>query len=108
MQDNEMPSSGESHALTQYRLAMIEKTLQAISENLTQLASLEQKHIETRDAVGRAFDTLAEHNDRLRGIENEMPTLRLVRGWVISGMVGILALLGVAVFKLFTIVPVAH
>jgi hypothetical protein len=65
----------QPHDLTQYRLEMIETTLKAISENLTKLAALEQKHIETRDAVERAFDNISAHDTRLRAIETEMPTL---------------------------------
>lgn len=89
--------------LTQYRLEMIEQTLKAISDNLTKLAALEQKHIETRDAVERAFDCIATHDTRIRAIETEMPTLKLTRGWILSGLVGIVSLLGLALFKLFSI-----
>lgn len=87
-------------SLTQYRLSMIEKTLEAIRDNLTQLAQLEQKHIETREALGRAFDELDKHDGRIRSIEGEMPTLKLTRGWVISGVLGVFALLAVAIVKL--------
>jgi hypothetical protein len=100
-----MASTEHEHAdkVTQYRLEMIEKTLQAISENLSKLAALEQKHIETRDAVGRAFDAIEGHETRLRAVEVEMPTLKLTRKWVLSGVIGIVSLLAVAIFKLFTI-----
>lgn len=96
------PDQNEPDNLTQYRLGMIEKTLEAIRDNLTQLAQLEQKHIETREALGRAFEQINSQDVRLRGMEQEMPTLRLVRGWVISGVIGIMGLLGVTLFKLFT------
>jgi hypothetical protein len=89
--------------LTLYRLGMIEETLKAISENLERLATLEQKHFETRDQVTRAFDSIADHDTRIRSIETEMPTLKLTRKWVMSGVIGTLTLLGVTVFKLFTI-----
>ncbi len=82
---------------------MIESTLEAVRENLIKLAQLEQKHLETKESLTRAFDSMNDINARLREIENEMPTLKLVRGWVIAGFVGILTLLGVAIFKLFTI-----
>lgn len=97
------PENNEPGSLTQYRLGMIEKTLEAIRDNLTQLAQLEQKHIETREAVGRAFEQIESHDTRLRNVEQEMPTLKLVRGWVVSGVIGIVGLLGVALFRLFTI-----
>ncbi len=97
------PEPQEPSALTQYRLGMIEKTLEAIRDNLTQLAQLEQKHIETREALGRAFEQINSHDERIRGVEQEMPTLKMIRGWVISGVLGIIGLLAVTVFKLFTI-----
>lgn len=100
---NTTPQEQAPDTLTQYRLGMIEKTLEAIRDNLTQLAQLEQKHIETRDALGRAFEQINAHDNRIRTVEQEMPTLKMVRGWVVSGVIGIVGLLGVALFKLFTL-----
>jgi hypothetical protein len=100
------PETAESNcndALTQYRINMIESTLEAVRENLIKLAQLEQKHIETKESLTRAFDSMNDINSRLREVEKEMPTLKLVRGWVIAGFVGIISLLGIAIFKLFTI-----
>lgn len=82
---------------------MIESTLEAVRENLVKLAQLEQKHLETKESLTRAFNSMNDLNDRLRNVEAEMPTLKLVRGWVIAALMGIISLLGVAVFKLFTI-----
>jgi hypothetical protein len=96
-----MSSEQNNDELTQYRLSMIEKTLQAISDNLVQLAALEQKHIETREALSRAFEHIDEHEERIRGMETEMPMLKMVKGWVITGVIGIIGLLGTTVFSLF-------
>lgn len=89
--------------LTQYRLQMIEETLKAIRDNLGTLAALEQKHLQTREALERAFSSIGKIDERVRNIEREIPTLTLVRKWVIGGMVGIISLLGLTLFKLFTI-----
>jgi len=97
------PHPTGSDALTQYRLEMIEKTLQAISDNLERLATLEQKHLETREALNRAFDAIKGVEERTRKIELELPTLKLIRGWVIAGVIGCAGLLGVTVFKLATL-----
>lgn len=88
--------------LTQYRLATIEETLASINETLRQLTALEQKHLETRQALERAFATVAEQEKRLRKIEIELPTLKMIRGWVISGVIGCAGLLGVTLFKVAT------
>lgn len=93
-------------ALTSYRLTMIEKTLEAVSMNLKQLTELEIKHIETREALGRAFDELANQGKRITDVELEMPTMRLTRGWIIAGVIGIVAAVGLAVVRLILIVPV--
>lgn len=90
-------SEQSQNVLVDYRLTMIEQTLKAISDNLTQLAALEQKHIETREALARAFTQIGKQDDRLRVIETEMPTLKLVRGWVVAGALGIIGLLGLTV-----------
>lgn len=86
--------------ITQYRLEMIEKTLASISESLHQLTALEQKHLETREALGRAFDRIEDHDQRVRKIETQMPTLNLVKGWVITTVIGVASLVGLALFKL--------
>lgn len=86
-------------ALTSYRLTMIEKTLEAVSLNLKQLTELEIKHIETREALGRAFDELASQSKRITVVELEMPTMRLARGWIIAGVVAIVGMVGVAAMR---------
>ncbi|MFO0467561.1 MAG: hypothetical protein ACK5ZS_01230 [bacterium] len=88
---------------TNYRLHVIEQTLGAIRDNLVRLSTLEERHLHTREALNRAFSALEKHDARLAVIEQEMPTLRLVRGWVIGGVVGTLAMLGAIVAKLFTL-----
>jgi hypothetical protein len=99
MDSQNSPASGGGD-LTQYRLGMIEKTLQAISDNLAQLATLEHKHIETRDALARAFKQQEKFDERLRSVEYEMPALKMVRKWVIGGVVGMSALIGMELLKL--------
>lgn len=89
--------------ITTYRLGMIEKTLESLADNIKALTTLEQKHLETRESINRSFKAIEAIEARTRAIEVEMPTLKLVRGWVITGILGILGLLGVALFKLFTI-----
>lgn len=86
--------------LTQYRLTTIEETLASINETLRQLTSLEQKHLETRQALERAFSMIGKQDERIRDIELEIPTMKLVRTWVIAGVIGCTSLLGITLFKL--------
>lgn len=106
--------------LNEHRLGAIEDALKSISDSLQKLAALELKHLETREALGRAFDQIddkeqrlrvvelemptlkkiEDHEKRMREIEIQMPTLALVRGWVITGVIGIIGLFGMALFKM--------
>ena len=94
-------------SLTQYRLQQIEKNLEAITrtmqdnaESMKLLVSLEQKHTETREAMARAFTQLTEHEGKIRAVELEMPTIKLVRNWVIAGVIGVFAIFGTQVVRL--------
>ena len=98
-----MTTPDQNHELTQYRLKSIEDTLAAIGDSIRQLTALEQKHLETRQALERAFDSIGKVDDRVRDIELELPTLKLIRGWVIGGVISVVSLLGIGVMKLVTI-----
>lgn len=95
--------SESNNNLTEYRLASIEETLASINETLRTLTSLEAKHMETRSALERAFNEIAKHEDRLRSIELELPTLKLIRGWVIAGVISCVSMLGITLLKLATV-----
>ena len=75
----------------------IRTAVKSIDGSLKTLASLEARHAQTSDAVGRAFTELKDHEDRLRSAEADLPTMRLVRNWVIAGVIGCTSLVGVAV-----------
>lgn len=90
----------EEKALTDYRLTMIEKSLASISDSLRQLTVMEQKYLESRAAQDRAFLAISKLEERTRLIENELPTLKLVRAWVVAGIVGTVSVVGLAVIKL--------
>lgn len=91
--------------LTAYRVdnlernyAMLSDNITKLSENVAKLTSLELKYHESRDAQVRAFAMLEKHDARILTIERELPTLKMARGWVITGatsMVGIFALFAV-------------
>ena len=78
----------------------VKNAVKSIDQSLRTLASLEVKHEETRSGLNRAFTEIGDHETRMRSVENEMPTLKLVRGWVIAGVVGIMGILGVAIMIL--------
>ncbi len=92
--------------LQDFRITALESTVsevkdavKSIDQSLKTLASLEVRHAETRDALGRAFSNIEDHEKRLRQIEADMPTMRLIKGWVITGVVGCMGLVGMGVWR---------
>jgi hypothetical protein len=88
--------------LTDYRLSMIEDTLRVMSDNLQRLTTLEQRHVDTRESLDRAFESIEKVDTRLKHVELEMPVLKIVKNWVIAAVVGIVGLVGIALFTLLT------
>lgn len=80
-------------ALIEYRLGLIEESIRKMTEAITSLLGLEQRHLTTNKAIERAFGDIKDLDTRLSEIENEMPTLKLVRGWVLALMVGSFSML---------------
>lgn len=78
----------------------IKLAVKSIDQSLQTLARLEERHAETRDGLERAFGEIKDHEDRIRSVESDMPTMRLIRNWIVSGVLGTLGLVGVAVAKL--------
>lgn len=97
----------DDQTVLEYRVASLEAVVREVKDavksidtSLQTLARLEAKHAETRDGLERAFNEIADHETRVRVIETEMPTTKLIRGWVIAGVVGVLGMMGVAMIKL--------
>jgi len=104
MGEQQQNSSQNGHAalLVDFRLKNIEESLQRMADQMGVLVGLQQQYIETREALARAFKTIEDHEHRLRAMENEMPTLRMTSRWVISGVIGLICLVGVMWFKILT------
>lgn len=108
----------ENDDMISYRLTNLERitaemsvAVKSIAESLNTLARLEVRHEETRDALGRAFTEIERNKaeqgvinrdveERMRTTEKEMPTLKLTRGWMITGATSALGILGLAIVAL--------
>jgi len=100
-------SQGKNATVTDFRLATLESSVaeiraavQGIDGSLQKLTSLEERHIAAQEGMRMIAEQGRDHEQRLRVVEFDMPTLRLVRKWVISGVVGCLGLAGVSVWQL--------
>lgn len=94
-------------SVMEYRISALEgsvneikSAVKSIDSSLQVLSRLEQRHAETRDGLGRAFSEMEDHEKRLRVMEVEMPTTKLIRGWIITAVVGTLGIVGVTALKL--------
>jgi DNA repair ATPase RecN len=96
----------EDTRVLENRVSHVEKAVdeirdaaKSIDASLKVLARLEVAHGETREGLGRAFKDIEDHEDRLREIEKDMPTLKQAHGWVVSGVIAVVGLAGLAVWK---------
>lgn len=97
----------ENAELIEYRIASLEgavgeikQAVKSIDSSLQTLARLELHHAETRDSLSRVFTGQEDQDKRLRVLEIEAPTTRMVHRWVIGGVIGIVSIVGVAVITL--------
>lgn len=96
-----------NHSVLEFRVNSLEATvneirsaIKSIDSSLQTLARIEQHHQDTRDGLERAFSEIEDHETRIRVVEGEMPTVKMARGWAISGVIGIISALGMTVLHL--------
>lgn len=82
-------SGADNNGLIHYRLDLLEKAVTRVASALEKLASIELLHTETRALADATKITADDHETRIRDMEGEMPTLKLTRQWIISGVIGI-------------------
>lgn len=68
--------------LTDYRLERIEQAVGKMAESMQNLVALEQKHSETREALGRAFEAQDKDRERIRQLELKMAVVQQSSGWL--------------------------
>ena len=80
----------------------VETTVRSIDEKMDALADLKAQQSSNTEALGRAFDALKEHDERITNIEEHMPGLKEARGWVIGMFALCVFCVLVAVYELVT------
>ena len=78
----------------------LQEAVKSIRDSLQSLVRLEERHIETKQSINRAFVELKSVDDRVKDIEIEIPALKEVRGWIITGVLGVMGLVGIALLTL--------
>jgi hypothetical protein len=93
----------------------VDTKLDGIAATLSSLARIEERQVNTSERLSTSSTITADHESRIRILEKEMPVkaedritaiekampgLIENRGWVISGVLGVLSLVGLAVVKL--------
>lgn len=98
---------------THFRLSAVEKQLESqtealnkIGEAINRFSLLEERHLETRGAIERAFNSISKTDHaieqlaaRVAAIELHMPQLRETRNWVVTGVLAGIAMIGAAILK---------
>lgn len=77
----------------------ISQAVKTIAENTTQIALLEERHSETREAMGRAFKDLGTLNNRVAAIETTLPSLKKTSHWFDTAVLALLGLVLAAMLK---------
>lgn len=101
-------------AVIDHRVTALEKSVdriteavQQIAESTNMIAQVELRHAETRSALKRAFAeietmqaAIGRVDDRVKGIEIQMPSLNDARQIVQRAMYGVLTVVGLAIVGL--------
>lgn len=95
-----MSTEGDRLTRLETVVERIEEAIQGIRDSFAALTRLEERHAETREALGRAFEGIEKMDERVRAVETEMPSLKQVKQWVYSGVGFTVATVGAAVIYL--------
>lgn len=78
----------------------LKRAVAQVAEAINKLVVIEERSLETRRTIDRAFETLKDHEQRLRDVEEQMPLLVETRRWVVLGVLSGLSMIGVGLAKL--------
>lgn len=80
----------------------IKAQVASLTTSLERLARMEERQLNYQSAIGRVFETLKEHDNRIKTIETQEPMAKLVQRWVIAGVVGVVSIFGLQLVGMFT------
>ncbi len=99
---NEPGTGGMEHRVTSLETSVerIDRAVERISDSIERISNAISVQRVNSDSIARSWRAVEDHEQRLRAVESDMPTLRLIRNWVVAGVVGTLALVGVAAARI--------
>lgn len=102
-------SQSERLAIAEHRLDNYDRVLQAIqsstaeiSRSLSQIVRFEERLLNNGQALDRAFKLIGDLQNEIQKINNEMPTMKLVRSWVITTVFSMFGLAAAIVLSVVT------
>lgn len=75
--------------LVAFRLERVEDAIMRLTATTEQLARIDERLVENRASMERAFGAIKEHGQRLSTIEHQLPELRRSSGWVYAAAVAV-------------------
>lgn len=99
--------AGYADMTIDHRLQNMEVAIQDIRDSYVRIADaierlvvLETQHVETREALARAFKECEKLDERLKAIERHMPIVHLIVYGAGAAVIGALGAIGMALLKL--------
>jgi len=77
----------------------IDRAVERISDSIEKISNALSHQRANADSLARSWRAVEDHEQRLRSVETDMPTLRLIRNWVVAGVLGTLTLTGLAAWR---------
>ena len=90
----------ERMARMEVLLGHLSETTEKIAGALSELVRLDQKQLETSEALQRAFGEIKNLSNRMNAVEQDLIIPKLISRWVIAGVLGVLAIVGSGVLYL--------
>lgn len=81
-------------------LTEMKDDIKSITSGMERVIRLEEGRVQHEQSLARAFTTINNHDARLLTIENEMPMMKMIRGWVIAGVIGVVCMFGMQLFSM--------
>lgn len=81
-------------------LKAVDNKVDNIGQALVLLARLEERHANTQDKVSGLEKTVTDNGGRIGALEKVVPGLVETRGWVVTGLLAGVGMIGIAVVKL--------